>query len=96
LKISVFPCGNESEVGEGGRRTLLGDNTSGHDVAYVLPGCKSLNFNWAPFYIGIFDHRKKVKEVILVNDQIDALFVNVFISCLHMFRATSAHHQEGS
>jgi hypothetical protein len=33
-------------------------------------------------------------EVILVNDQLDALFLNVFISCLYMFRATSAHHQE--
>ena len=28
------------------------------------------------------------------NDQIDTLFLNVFISCLYMFRATSAHHQE--
>jgi hypothetical protein len=34
-------------------------------------------------------------DVILVNDQLDALFFNVFISCLYMFRATSAHHQEG-
>jgi hypothetical protein len=34
-------------------------------------------------------------DVILVNDQLDALFINVFISCLYMFRATSAHHQEG-
>jgi hypothetical protein len=33
--------------------------------------------------------------VILINDQLDALFLNVFISCLYMFRATSAHHQEG-
>jgi hypothetical protein len=32
---------------------------------------------------------------ILVNDQLDAHFLNVFISCLYMFRATSAHHQEG-
>jgi hypothetical protein len=30
----------------------------------------------------------------LVNDQLDALFLNVFISCLYVFRATSAHHQE--
>ena len=29
-----------------------------------------------------------------VNDQLDALFLNVFVSCLYMFRATSAHHQE--
>ena len=33
-------------------------------------------------------------DLILVNDQLDALFLNVFISCLYMFRATSAHHQE--
>jgi hypothetical protein len=33
-------------------------------------------------------------DVILVNDQLDALFLNVFISCLCMFRVTSAHHQE--
>jgi hypothetical protein len=32
---------------------------------------------------------------ILVNDQLDALFLNIFISYLYMFRATSAHHQEG-
>jgi hypothetical protein len=31
---------------------------------------------------------------ILVNDRLDALFLNVFISCIYMFRATSAHHQE--
>jgi hypothetical protein len=35
-----------------------------------------------------------VCEVILVNGQLDALFLNVFISCLYMFRATRAHHQE--
>jgi hypothetical protein len=33
-------------------------------------------------------------DVILVNDQLVALFLSVFISCLYMFRATSAHHQE--
>ena len=32
--------------------------------------------------------------LILVNDQLDALFLNVFISCLYTFRATSAHYQE--
>jgi hypothetical protein len=36
----------------------------------------------------------KKLSVILVNDQIDVLFLNVFISCLYMFPATSAHHQE--
>jgi hypothetical protein len=29
------------------------------------------------------------------KDQLDALFLNVFSSCLYMFRAASAHHQEG-
>jgi hypothetical protein len=29
------------------------------------------------------------------NDQLDALLLNVFILCLYMFRAASAHHQEG-
>jgi hypothetical protein len=32
--------------------------------------------------------------IFLVIDQLDALLLNVFISCLYMFRATSAHHQE--
>jgi hypothetical protein len=32
---------------------------------------------------------------ILGNDQLDALFLNVFILCLYMFRAASAQHQEG-
>jgi hypothetical protein len=34
--------------------------------------------------------------VILDNDQLDALFLNVFIFLLHlcMFLAASAHHQE--
>jgi hypothetical protein len=32
---------------------------------------------------------------ILGNDKLDALFLNVFILRLHMFRAASAHHQEG-
>jgi hypothetical protein len=34
------------------------------------------------------------EEVILGNDQLDALFLNVFILCLYMFRAASAHDQE--
>ena len=33
-------------------------------------------------------------EVILYNNQLNALFLNVFILCLYMFRATSAHRQE--
>jgi hypothetical protein len=33
-------------------------------------------------------------DAILGNEQLDALFLNVFISCLCMFRAASAHHQE--
>jgi hypothetical protein len=38
---------------------------------------------------------KQTCMIILVNDQLDALFLSVFISCLYMFRATNAHHQEG-
>jgi hypothetical protein len=34
-------------------------------------------------------------DAILGNDQLDALFLNAFILCLYMFRAASAHHQEG-
>jgi hypothetical protein len=34
------------------------------------------------------------RDVILVNDQLGAHFLNVFISCLYMFRAPRAHHQE--
>jgi hypothetical protein len=37
---------------------------------------------------------RKVNIFILDNDQLDALFLNVFILCLYMFRAASAHHQE--
>jgi hypothetical protein len=43
------------------------------------------------FYILLTVHL----DIFLVNDQLDALFLNAFISCLYMFRATSAHHQEG-
>jgi hypothetical protein len=41
----------------------------------------------------VYDSEKEYWRI-LVNDQLDALFFNVFISCLYMFRATSAHHQE--
>jgi hypothetical protein len=34
-------------------------------------------------------------QKILGNDQLDALSLNAFILCLYMFRAASAHHQEG-
>jgi hypothetical protein len=34
-------------------------------------------------------------DAILGNDQLDALFLNVFILCLYMFRAANVHHQEG-
>jgi hypothetical protein len=34
-------------------------------------------------------------DAILGNEQLDALFLNVFILRLYMFRAASAHHQEG-
>jgi hypothetical protein len=51
---------------------------------------KTVQFELSEFYILLTEHL----DVILVNDQLDALFFNVFISCLDMFRATSAHHQE--
>jgi hypothetical protein len=35
------------------------------------------------------------QATLLGNDQLDALFLDVFILCLYMFRAASAHHQEG-
>jgi hypothetical protein len=34
-------------------------------------------------------------EAVLGNEKFDALFRNVFILRLYMFRAASAHHQEG-
>jgi hypothetical protein len=42
------------------------------------------------FYILLTVHL----DVILVSEQLDAHFLNVFISRLYMFRVTSAHHQE--
>jgi hypothetical protein len=33
-------------------------------------------------------------DAILDNDQLDALFLSVFILHLYMFRAASDHHQE--
>jgi hypothetical protein len=34
-------------------------------------------------------------DAVLGNDQLDALFIDIFIFlCLYMFRAASAHHQE--
>jgi hypothetical protein len=43
------------------------------------------------FYILLTVHL----DVILGNDQLDALFLNVLILRLYMFRAASAHRQEG-
>jgi hypothetical protein len=43
------------------------------------------------FYILLTVHL----DAILGDDQFDALFLNVFILCLYMFGAASAHHQEG-
>jgi hypothetical protein len=58
-------------------------------------------------YLKFFDKRRVVTgfldfiflltvhlDIILVNDQLDLQFFIVFISCLYMFQATSAHHQE--
>jgi hypothetical protein len=33
-------------------------------------------------------------NTLLGNDQLDALFLNVFSLCLYVFRAASAHYQE--
>jgi hypothetical protein len=45
----------------------------------------------AEFYVLLTMHL----DAILGNNQLDALFLNVFILYLYMFRAASAHHQEG-
>jgi hypothetical protein len=36
----------------------------------------------------------RVMSSVLVNDQLDVLFLTVLISCFYMFRATSARHQD--
>ena len=38
--------------------------------------------------------RNEITCSILDNNQLNVLFLNVFISCLYMFPAASAHHQE--
>jgi hypothetical protein len=40
------------------------------------------------------DSHQNMNKQILGNDQLDALFLNVFILCLYMFQAASAHHRE--
>jgi hypothetical protein len=47
--------------------------------------------SYEEFYILLTVHL----DVILVNDQLDALFLDVSILRLSMLRAASAHHQEG-
>jgi hypothetical protein len=37
----------------------------------------------------------QIVQTVLVNEHLDEIFLHVFISCLYMFRAASAHHQEG-
>jgi hypothetical protein len=54
---------------------------------YPLP-FDSLNLRFSKFYVLLTVHL----DAILGNDQLDALFLNVFILCLYMFRAASAHH----
>ena len=45
---------------------------------------------------GEYNVPRKVDIVILVNDQLDALFFSMYLfQRLYMFRAASAHHQEG-
>jgi hypothetical protein len=43
------------------------------------------------FYVSLIVHL----DAILGYDQLDALFLNVFILRLYMFGAASVHHQEG-
>ena len=47
------------------------------------------------FYMQVYGmlSRKYISSLMLVHDQLDALLLNVFISRLYMFRATSADHQ---
>jgi hypothetical protein len=60
-----------------------------HDaLPYTASICKVMVLEELPKTVVNISH-------ILANDQLDALFLNVFISCLYMFRAASAHHQEG-
>jgi hypothetical protein len=47
---------------------------------------------FSEFYVLLTVHHL---DAILGNDQLDALFLNVFILRLYIFRAASAHHQEG-
>jgi hypothetical protein len=53
----------------------------------------TVNYNilYTEFYVLLTVHL----DAILGNDQRDALFLNVFILRLYMFRAARAHHQEG-
>jgi hypothetical protein len=46
-------------------------------------------------FLGFLIDTPKIIDEILGNDQLDALFLNVFILCLYLFRAAGAHHQEG-
>jgi hypothetical protein len=62
--------------------------TSGSEYSSkILPLWRLLN----DFYVLLTVHL----DAILSNDQLDALFLNVFIFRVYMFRAASAHHQEG-
>jgi hypothetical protein len=66
-------------------------------------GCNTIIYIFAHSRVGPGSHSENGTQLtivlgymhILVNDQLGALFLNVFISYLYMFRATSAHHQEG-
>jgi hypothetical protein len=55
-----------------------------------MKAVSSLETSVAIFYVLLTVHL----DAILGNDQLVALFLNVFILHLYMFRAGSAHHQE--
>jgi hypothetical protein len=59
----------------------------GYGLLRVFPVLFKFGFGFSVVWISL--------SLVGKNDQLDALFLNVFISCLCMFRATSAHHQEG-
>jgi hypothetical protein len=54
-------------------------------------GTSVLESTSSEFYVLLTVHL----DAILGSDKLDALFLNVFILCLYMFRAASSHHQEG-
>jgi hypothetical protein len=84
IKLEIRSCNKDNEV-----KFLNNIILSHFDHIW------SYRYKWqrhevVEFYILLTVHL----DVILVNDQLDTLFLNVFISGLYMYRATSAHHQD--